>query len=421
MGEPRTILHVDMDAFYASVEVLLDPSLAGQPVIVGGTGSRGVVASCSYEARAFGVHSAMPSARARHLCPTAVFLAGHYDRYVEFSRRLHEVFASFTPLVEGISLDEAFLDVTGGRRLWGDGGAIAVHIRDRIRSDLQLEASVGVAPSKLLAKLASEAAKPRASATAVVAGAGVVVVAPGEELTFLHPLPVRALWGVGPATYRRLEPFGVRTVGDLAAVPVDSLVGALGPALGRHLHDLAWARDDQPVEPDRPVKSISHEETYAHDIADAQHLHTEAVRLADAVAARLRAAGLVARTVAIKVRFPDFATITRSHTFTASVATGPELAGAVSALLASVDISAGVRLLGVVASALERADSPAIGRQLTFDGTTPAPPEWDRVSAAVDEVRRRYGDQAVGPASLVTGERLRLKRRGDTQWGPSAP
>ena len=420
-GRAATIVHVDMDAFFVAVEVLENPSLAGKPVIVGGAGERGVVASCSYEARAFGIHSAMPSLRARRLCPHAVFVAGNYERYAEYSRRIHEVFRSFTPLVEGIALDEAFLDVAGARRLFGPPAAIAAAIRARLLDELGLSSSVGVAPSKLLAKLASEAAKPRASLHGVRPGAGVVVVEPGQELDFLHPHPVRALWGVGPATATRLRRFGVMTVGDLARVPLDSLGGALGPGLARHLHDLAWARDDRAVEPVSKPKSVGHEETYSRDIDDRDELHREIVRMGDAVAARLRRAGLTGRTVTIKVRYHDFATITRSQTLPGPVDTGPAIARAAATLLDAVDVSPGVRLLGV--SATNLGDEEAA--QLTFDDVLDAGPAvdaqgagWTAASRAIDDVRRRYGDRAVGPAALADGSGVRVKRRGDQQWGP---
>ena len=422
------ILHVDMDAFYAAVEVLLDPSLAGRPLIVGGAGRRGVVASCSYEARAYGIRSAMPSAQARRLCPRAVFVAGRYDRYAEFSRGIHEIFRSFTPLVEGIALDEAFLDVAGARRLFGAAPDIAWAIRGRIARELGLTASVGVAASKFVAKLASEAAKPRATLAGVNAGRGVMVVEPGEELAFLHPLPVEALWGVGPATAKRLHRLGVTAIGDLSSVPVETLEHVLGRAAGQHLHDLAWGRDDRVVEPERDIKSVSHEETYAHDRDDRDGLHVEVVRMADAVGARLRAAGLAGRTVTLKVRFGTFATITRSFTLTAPTDTGVALARVATALLDQVDVSAGVRLLGVSASNL----APPVDRQLALhwgDAAGPADPDdsgesddwgqaWDQATGAVDAVRRRFGDRAVGPAVLIGGDGLRVKRQGDTQWGP---
>ena len=411
MQDAPSILHVDMDAFYAAVEILEDPSLAGRPVIVGGTGPRGVVAACSYEARVFGVRSAMPSVRARRLCPAAVFLPGRFDRYAEYSRRLHEVLTSFTPVVEGIALDEAFLDVAGARRLLGGAEAIAGDLRTRIAEDLCLSASVGAGTSKLVAKLASEAAKPRVTPEGPRPGLGVKVVAPGEELDFLHQHPVQALWGVGPATLQRLQRFGVRTVGDLAAVPEATLVHTLGSAQGRHLHALAWGRDDRPVEADRATKSIGHEETYAHDQYEFEDLRREAVRMAEAVGSRLREHGLAGRTITVKVRFADFQTITRSRTVPEPADTGQELATVASELLAQVDPSQGVRLLGVSASNL--VERPA--RQLTLDD---AGVPWEGATRAVDEVRRRFGSDAVGPASLVGEGGLRMKRRGDQQWGP---
>jgi len=409
-----------MDAFYAAVEVLADPSLAGKPLIVGGAGQRGVVASCSYEARSYGVRSAMPSVRARRLCPHAVFVAGRYDLYQEHSRRLHGVLTSFTPLVEGIALDEAFLDVTGGRRLWGSGPAIGAAIRARVLEETGLWCSVGVAPSKFLAKLASEAAKPRAGppGSPPVPGSGVKVVAPGEELAFLHPLPVEALWGVGPATRRRLDRFGIRTVGDLAALPEATLAGALGEAHGRHLHALAWARDVRPVEPDRAVKSVGHEETYATDQYTLPGLHDEALRLSDAVANRLREAGVAGRTVTLKVRFASFETITRSRTVPQPIHSGAAVARVALELLEAVDPSPGVRLLGVSVSNL----GPRPGEQLRLgDDGGQAGNREPAVARAVDEVRRRFGDTAVGPATLLRGDGLAVKRRGDQQWGPEKP
>ena len=406
-----------MDAFFAAVEVLVDPSLAGKPVIVGGAGPRGVVASCSYEARSYGVHSAMPSVRARRLCPEAVFVPGRYDLYQEHSRRLHAVLTSFTPLVEGISLDEAFLDVTGGRRLWGEGPAIAAAIRARVLAETGLACSVGVAPSKFLAKLASEAAKPRAGppGSGPSPGLGVKVVAPGEELAFLHPLPVGALWGVGPATRRRLDRFGIKTVGDLAAMPLTTVTGALGEAQGRHLHALAWARDGRAVEPDRAAKSVGHEETYATDHHSLAPLRDEALRLSDAVANRLRESGVAGRTITLKVRFASFETITRSRTVPRPVDAGPAVARVAMELLEAVDPSPGVRLLGVSVSNL----GPRPGEQLRLgEGDREGGEREPAVARAVDEVRRRFGDKAVGPATLLRGDGLAVKRRGDQQWGP---
>jgi len=409
-----------MNAFYASVEVIEDPSLAGKPLIVGGSGDRGVVASCSYEARAYGIHSAMPSAQARRLCPRAVFVHGDHARYGEYSRRIHDVFSSFTPLVEGVALDEAYLDVTGARLLFGPGPRIADAVRRRVRDDVGLDSAVGVATTKLVAKLASKAAKPRASLRGLDPGPGVVVVEPGTELAFLHPLAVSALPGVGPGTHSRLARFGVLTVGDLAGIPLDTLTASLGPSLGRHLHDLARARDDRRVEPERAAKSVGHEETYARDLVEAAELRREVVRLADAVSARLRASGLTGRTVTVKVRFHDHATITRSHTGTDPLDTGPELVKAASSLLAQVDSSNGVRLLGVSVSGLAAGGARQLSLDWAGEGGATAGPGWAQASRAVDEVRSRFGEAAVGPAALLDERGVGVRRKGDQQWGPSA-
>jgi DNA polymerase-4 len=408
-----------MDAFFVSVELLRHPELVGRPVVVGGSGARGVVAAASYEARAYGVHSAMPGARARRLCPQAVFLPGDHARYREVSARVMDVFRSFTPLVEPISLDEAFLDVRGARRLLGTPDAIARRLRSQILEQEGLTCSVGIARVKFLAKLASEQAKPKASPEGPVFGTGVFEVAPDQELAFLHALPAKALWGVGPATLERLERLGVRTVGDLAALPLDTVTGALGKASGAHLHALANARDARPVVPSQPVKSVSHEETFARDRFRRDELDVEAVRLADAVATRLRRSGVVGRTVTIKVRFGDFTTITRSSTVDGGLDSGHQLAQIARELLAEVDVARGVRLLGIGVSQL----GDQASRQLSLDDllaseASGSVADWTAAEDAVDAVRARFGDAALGPASLAGPGGLRIARKGQQQWGP---
>lgn len=384
-----------MDAFFVAVEVADDPALAGRAVVVGGTAARGVVAAASYEARAYGIHSAMPAATARRLCPHAVFLAGRHARYREVSAALHAVLADLSPMVEGVSLDEAFLDVTGAHRRLGDAATIAEGLRARVRADLGLWCSVGVAPRKLTAKLASEAAKPRASSAGVRPGPGVVVIEPAGELAFLHRHPVEALWGVGSATLARLQGRGVRTIGDLAALPEAALVGLLGRSLGHSLHARSWAATDDPVVVGRQPKSVGHEETFAVDHRDRAVLDTEALRLAEAVAIRLRRAGRAGRRVQVKVRFGDFRTVTRSVTGPEPLDDGRSIAEAARALLRSVDPAPGVRLLGVAVSEL----SDRGATQLRLDGDAGSA-HRERAGAAVDEVRRRFGDAAIGPASI---------------------
>ena len=420
------ILHVDMDAFFAAVEVLDDPTLLGLPVIVGGTGPRGVVASCSYEARATGVRSAMAMVEARRRCPQAVVLPGRHGRYGEVSRRLHEVFEVFTPLIEPISLDEAFLDVSGGHRLFGSSMEIAEAIRARVNEDLKLSCSVGIARCKLLAKLASRAAKPIASAGGPLAGPGIVVVPSDHELEFLHPRPVSDLWGVGPRTAERLARYGIATIGDLARVDPAHLARLVGRAAGAQLHELAWARDDRPVVIGRPVKSVGHEETFAVDVHDPGQLRLEVARMADAVSSRLRASGLAGRTVTVKLRYGDFTTITRSHSLHRPVASSAELVKIAAALLSGAEVHPGVRLLGVSVSSLEaRADGT--GEQLSlWDPARAADGQVHGASAArsdldavVDAIRERYGVASVGPAALVGVSGLRVKQLGDSEWGPS--
>ena len=419
----RTILHVDMDAFYVSVELRRRPELVGRPVVVGGSGPRGVVAAASYEARRYGVFSAMPGSRARRLCPHAVFLPGDHALYGQVSAQVHEIFSSVTPLVEGIALDEAFLDVTGARRLLGDGAAIARHLRAEVQTRLDLSCSVGVAPNKFLAKLASKAAKPRATAAGVEPGPGVVEVAPGEEQAFVRPLPVRALWGVGPATFARLDRLGVRTVGDLADLGEATLVATLGRAQGAHLYALAHARDDRPVEPDREAKSIGHEETFARDLTTHDEVMAEVVRLADAVASRLRRHDLGARTVTLKIRFSDFETITRSTTLSTPLTTGPGIVAALAPLVTSVDPGAGVRLVGVSAGHLvepvEQLGLFGLADATGGDGpdATTVDGAWSPASDALDTIRDRFGDGAIGPASTLARRRGR-GAPGSALWGP---
>ena len=445
-----------MDAFYAAVEVLQDPSLKGRALIVGGDGARGVVASCSYEARAFGVRSAMSSIQAKRLCPHAVFVPGNHGLYGDYSARIHDVFQSFTPFVEGIALDEAFLDVTGARSLFGSGSEAAVRVRDRILDEIGLTCSVGVATSKLLAKLASEAAKPNVGGKAPrelrgarLVAEGVVEVVPGDERTFLHPHPARALWGIGPKTFERLARFGVVTVGDLARLPEATVISALGSANGRHLHALANARDDRAVEPDRAMKSVGHEETFAVDQHELEPLRRELLRMADAVATRCRAASLHGRTIQLKLKLADFRLITRSKTVPVAIDTATAMYAAARALLEEPELAAdvaavGVRLLGVSMANFESAsaqqlplfdelsvaDAGSIADPAQSAGVSAGRPvrseaelrEADqRLAGAMDAIRERFGAAAVGPAALAEPGGLRIKRPGDTQWGPSEP
>ncbi len=382
-----TLLHVDMDAFFASVELIDRPDLHGLPVIVGGGGSRGVVLSATYEARRFGVHSAMPMSRARRLCPQAAVIEPDHHRYAEVSRGVMEIFASITPLVEPLSLDEAFLDVAGAVRRLGSPAAIGGLIRDRVADEQLITCSVGVAATKFVAKLASGRAKPD----------GLLVVPRAETVTFLHRLPVGALWGVGERTEDALLRLGLRTVADLAHTPVDTLRRALGDAAGTHLHELAWGRDPRPVVAEHVEKSIGAEETFARDVDDPEVVLREVLRLAERVAGRLRAAEMVGRTVVLKVRFADFTTITRSRTLSEHTDVARTVYGVAGELYRALGLDrARIRLVGVRLEGL--VDVGAGHRQLAMDER---PQGWREAEQASDRAGARFGPGAVRPASLV--------------------
>ena len=398
-----SILHLDLDAFYASVEQRERPELRGRPVVVGGLGYRGVVAAASYEARAFGIHAAMPTVRARRACPEAVFVAPSMELYSRVSSDVMTILRSATPLVEPLSLDEAFLDVAGAERRLGSGPDIAAMLRRRIADELGLAASVGVAATKMLAKIASDDAKPD----------GMLVIELGTELKFLHPLSVRRLWGVGPATRKKLAAIGVTTVGELAQIPEDALTRALGQAVGRHLAALAWNRDVRPVEAHRATRSIGHEETFAVDRTDRAELERDVLRMADLVAARLRAHGKTTRTVQLKLRYSDFTTITRAQTVREPTDLAAVIDRAAQALLAAADLGTGVRLLGV--TAMQIGEGAPVQETLAFDAT--GRPEQDALERTLDAVRARFGADSVGRAAHTSGGRLRADRRGSL-WGP---
>jgi DNA polymerase IV len=396
-----TILHVDLDAFYASVEQLENPDLRGKPVIVGGLGPRGVVATASYEARAFGVYSATPMARARRACPHGVFLSPRFDHYQEKSAEVMAILRSFTPLVEPIASDEAFLDVSGAARVHGSGPECATAIRSRVRDGTGLNASVGVATTKLLAKLASDLAKPD----------GLLVVEPGAELALLHPLPVERLWGVGPATRRRLAGRGIVTVGQVAALSERDLESLVGRAHGRHLYALAWNRDERPVEPGRAVKSIGHEETFATDLTDPAALERVVVRLTDGVAERLRRAGRVGRTVQLKVRYGSFRTITRSRTLPQPTDLAADVAAVATALLHDVPgLDQGVRLLGV---SVQQLSVPSPVQADLFEPPAEEVPTRSALEHTIDAVRARFGHDAVDRASSRIERPGAVRENGD--------
>jgi DNA polymerase IV len=379
------ILHADLDAFYASVEVLKDPSLRGRPLLVGGTGSRGVVTSASYQARAYGCRNAMPMAQARRLCPQAVAVPPDFASYRAYSKRVLEIFHSVTPLVEPLALDEAFLDVRGARRLLGGAVQIARSLRARVHDQTGLTLTVGVAANKFLAKLASTRGKPE----------GLFVVPPSRALEFLHPLPAEALWGVGPAALAALARYGLRTVGEVARTPRATLERVLGAAAGAQLAALAWGHDERPVVPMEAAKSVGSEETFASDLADPEQLAREVLRCAVRVGRRLRESGLSGRTVTLKLRFADFRTITRSRTIATATDNDTEIFEVARDLLGRLRPAAvPVRLVGVSVSSLAGEGAP-LQLKLGEEGAA-----WDAAVRAADAVRARFGDGAVDRASL---------------------
>lgn len=388
----RAIIHVDMDAFYASVECLDDPSLKGQPVVVGGLGPRGVVATASYEARVHGVHSALPMSRARRLCPKAHFIRPRMARYREKSAEVFSVFRDFTPLLEGLSLDEAFLDVTGSLKLFGTQAKIGTLIKQRIQRETGLTASVGLAHNKFLAKLASDAQKPD----------GLVFVDPEKVHAFLDPMPVGRLWGIGKRTAPKLRALGVLTIGQLRRTDISIIQPVLGNR-SEHFLRLSRGEDDREVRGSQPDKSISHEVTFDADLSDRNELLAELQRQSEAVSRRLRAQGLMASTVVVKIRDPGFHTVTRSRSMRAcsnSTQTLYRMARALFENWRESHRTTPVRLLGMGVTGLEDADSSDhdTGDRLDSRGEQ----EIDRV---FDSINRRYGE-----ARIVHGQTLRRKK-----------
>ncbi|CAN2193460.1 DinP Nucleotidyltransferase/DNA polymerase involved in DNA repair [Candidatus Nanopelagicaceae bacterium] len=385
--EESVILHVDMDAFYASVAELDNPQYKGKALVVG-AGVRGVVLSANYEARKFGIRAAMPVGRAKRMAPHAIFIAPEHHRYAEISERVMQIFHSYTPLVEPISLDEAFLDVTGSQRLFGDGREIAQKIRAQVEKDEGITCSVGIAQSKFIAKLASQHCKPN----------GMLEIKSDRILEFLHPLPVRAIWGVGPKTAESLDRLGLHTVADIANTPRSTLIRALGDATGESLYELAWGRDYRDVIPDEPEKSIGNEETFARDIDSPEEILREFLRMTEKSTGRLRERNLFAKTISIKIKFADFTSITRSKTVPLAIDGTQEVYEIVKKLyLALRNDGARIRLVGVSLGNLTEA-SPV---QLEFGAREKG---WRDADSAIDKAKARFGRESVRPGRLIEPE-----------------
>ena len=399
MAEPPSILHADLDAFYASVEQLLNPDLRGKPIAVGG----GVVLAASYEAKAYGVQGGMPGRKARELCPHLQFVGGHFSEYQRLGDQVIDIVRDFTPLIERISIDEAFADVTGSTHLFGDPATIAATIRQRARLEVGLPVSVGVARTKHLAKIASQVAKPD----------GLIVVDPSNELDFLHPLSVGLIWGVGPVTKGRLAEKGIRTIGELATMPGRSLEQLLGRAVGAKLGYLAWNNDPRDVETSHRAGSISAQSALGRREATDEVIDPALRHLADRVATRLRKKNRAGRTITTRIRFADMKAITRSITLPAAVSATSILAeiaaDLVRSALADHPAEKHISLLAIAVSHLE--DQPALQLELPIElgddqqrpGTEAGAARWV-LDRSVDQVRERFGREAVGYASVALRE-----------------
>ena len=381
------ILHVDMDAFYASVAELDHPEYKGKALVVG-AGARGVVLSANYEARKFGIRAAMPVGRAKRMAPHAIFIAPEHHRYSEISERVMAIFHSYTPLVEPISLDEAFLDVTGSQKLFGPGREIAAKIREQVEKEEGITCSVGLAQSKFIAKLASQHCKPN----------GMLEIKSDRILEFLHPLPVRAIWGVGPKTAESLERLGLHTVSDIAHTPRATLIRALGESTGASLYELAWGRDYRDVIPDEPEKSIGNEETFSEDLDNPEEILREFLRMTEKATARLRERSLFAKTISIKIKFADFSSLTRSKTVPIAIDNTHDTYEVVKALyLALRNDGARIRLVGVSFSQLQEGAPVQLELGARERG-------WREADTAIDRAQARFGRGSVRPGRLIRPE-----------------
>ncbi len=381
------ILHVDMDAFFASVELRDRPELKGLPVVVGHSGGRGVVTSATYEARKFGIHAAMSMTEALRRCPKAIFIEPNHEKYSEVSEKLQEIYLSFTPLVEPLSVDEAFLDVSGSRKLLGTPIEIGKKLREKVFQEENITCSVGIAPTKFIAKLASTRAKPD----------GLLVVSPKEVIDFLHPLPVGALWGVGGKTEEILKRLGLFKVSDIAHLSLKTLKRALGDGIAEHLYELSWGKDERSVETNELEKSVGNEETFSKDLDQAEDILREVLRLSEKVAARLRQAGLMGRTITLKVRFSNFSTITRSKTLLDPTDVAKEIYEVAKSLFEGLKLDqVRVRLVGVRVEKL--VEEEQANRQLILGESEKG---WREIDKASDKANARFGDEAIKPARLI--------------------